>query len=204
MLPKSRQVYLLRHGETFWNREDRLQGQLDSPLTRRGVLQALAMGETLRTFLDAPCDCEFLASPLGRCRQTAALVAEGTGLDFNRADFHDDLKEICFGEWEGYLLQDCKTANPQEWANRRENLWQHQPPRGESFAACHARMMAWARRQSPEDPRPLVVVAHGGVNRVLRGLYLGLGPQEILALEVPQTAFFGLHDGQERRIETGV
>ena len=72
-------IYLVRHGETEWNRIGRMQGHLDAPLTMRGEAQARAVGETL---------CELgvdgfhmVASPLGRTRATAAIIAQALGRD---------------------------------------------------------------------------------------------------------------------------
>ena len=71
-------IYLIRHGETTWNREGRVQGHLDSPLTERGIAQAKAAGRTLRPLLNGE-NFLLLTSPLGRARQTAALVLRQLG-----------------------------------------------------------------------------------------------------------------------------
>ncbi|MCH7942426.1 MAG: histidine phosphatase family protein [Proteobacteria bacterium] len=73
-------IYLVRHGETEWNRAGRMQGQLDSPLTARGEAQALRIGETLCELLDGV-DFELVASPLGRTRATAAIIARALDRD---------------------------------------------------------------------------------------------------------------------------
>ena len=74
-------IYLFRHGETLWNRERRLQGQLDSPLTLRGIAQVRRNAETLQREIGDPAGLAMLASPLGRAWQSAVIVAETLGLD---------------------------------------------------------------------------------------------------------------------------
>ena len=71
-------IYLLRHGETEWNRAGRIQGHRDSPLTDRGRTQARATGERLRRLIADWPDFRLIASSLGRCRETAGLVASTT------------------------------------------------------------------------------------------------------------------------------
>jgi probable phosphoglycerate mutase len=61
-------ILLVRHGETEWNRERRIQGRLDSPLTERGVAQARAMGRLVASLPDAT-SARIVASPLGRAQQ---------------------------------------------------------------------------------------------------------------------------------------
>lgn len=69
-------IYLVRHGETEWNRAGRMQGQLDSPLTERGQAQARAVGETLAELTNGANGLALVASPLGRTMATATIIAE--------------------------------------------------------------------------------------------------------------------------------
>src|SRR4051812_14099959 len=72
-------IYLLRHGQTQWNVEQRIQGHKDSALTLLGERQALAMGAAVAALLGNPQGVAVVASPLGRTRQTAALVCQALG-----------------------------------------------------------------------------------------------------------------------------
>src|SRR5262245_52086639 len=95
-------LYMLRHGETAWNTERRMQGAKDSALTERGRLQALAMGRTLKRELERePVPTVFLRSPLGRARETADIIGRALGLD--PGAWRDDarLAELRYGDWEG-------------------------------------------------------------------------------------------------------
>lgn len=93
----SRTLYLLRHGQTRYNAEQRLQGRCNSDLTDRGEAQATAMGARLRDVLDEPARWTLYASPLGRARQTALLVCQQLGLDSERIVWDERLVELNMG-----------------------------------------------------------------------------------------------------------
>ncbi len=91
-------LYLLRHGQTEWNVEGRLQGRLDSALTETGMAQAHAQRAILAPILAAHPGIAIHASPLGRAWRTASVVAEG-----RTVQAVDGLKEVFAGTWEGRL-----------------------------------------------------------------------------------------------------
>ena len=96
-------LYMLRHGETAWNTERRMQGTKDSPLTARGRQQAVAMGRTLkRELASEPGPTFFFRSPLGRARETADIIGDEIGLTSD--EWRDDprLAELGYGRWEGF------------------------------------------------------------------------------------------------------
>ena len=188
-------IYLLRHGETLWNAEGRIQGQRDSVLSPRGERQASAMGRRLAGLLNGRADVALVSSPLGRTRQTAALVAQAIGHDAARIVADDRLKEISWGGWEGFTRPEIDRRWPGALAERYADAatrWSHCPPGGESFASSSARAMDWLHAARKIDG-VVVAVAHGAIGRVLRGLHARLGPEEALALDEPQDAFFRLH-----------
>ncbi len=93
----SRLIYLLRHGQTRFNAEQRLQGRCNSELTDKGEAQAIAMGRRLAGELADPARWTVYASPLGRARQTAQLVCEQLGLAADRIVWDDRLMELGMG-----------------------------------------------------------------------------------------------------------
>ncbi len=194
-------IYLLRHGETEWNREGRLQGHGDSPLTERGLSQAVAMGGALRRAVGPAglMDYTLVSSPAGRTLATARCVAAVTG--HNPAEIVEEprLREHGFGAWEGEIYNDVEEIYPEQWRAREADKWNYQVPGGESGALVAARVGAWLAEQS-EDAR-LIVVSHGFAGRVLRGLYLGLPPAEIFALTEPQDAVLRLSQGAVTRFD---
>ncbi len=194
-------IYLVRHGETAWNRERRIQGHLDSDLTARGRSQARRMGRTLSALVGHRNSFAMVASPLGRVRQTASIICETFGRDAHAYATDDRLKEITWGDWDGLTLDEIEARDPGELARRRRNLWRYVPPGGESYRMVASRAKDWLGEITPE--RCLVVVAHGALGRVLRGLYANLSIPETLAQDEPQDAVFRLHCGAVERIEVG-
>ncbi len=194
-------IYLVRHGETEWNRTGRMQGRLDSPLTPRGEAQARAVGGTLRGM--AVDDFEMVASPLGRTRATAAIIAQALGRDPETIVTDPRLQEMTWGDWDGMTRAEIDASDPAAWAQRMAGKWDYSPPGGgESYAMVAKRVTDWLAERDPD--RPLIVISHGGTGRVVRGLYARLTPVETLAQEEPQDAFYLLRDGQIGRIDTAV
>lgn len=190
-------IYLLRHGETVWNRQDRLQGQRDAPLTRTGIAQVEANARLLRQHIDDPHAFEVIASPLGRAWQSAAIIAEILGKDPDRIVLEPRLVEISFGDWEGLTLAELERAVPGAWARRRADHWRFRPPGAESFADVAERVAPWLAQF--DDSARLIVVCHGGTGRVIRGLYAGLAPEVAVVQSEEQTEVFRLAN---TRIET--
>ena len=191
-------IYLVRHGETEWNRAGRLQGQLDSPLTARGQAQARAVDETLAGLTNGGDGLVMVASPLGRAMATAALIAEALGAKNIATD--ERIMEMSWGDWDGMTHPEIETHSPGELDRRKAGRWDHRPSGGESYAATALRVAGFLADVDPEQP--LVVVSHGGTGRVIRGLYSKLSHDEMLILEQPQDAFHRLYQGQIGRIDT--
>ena len=96
-------IFFVRHGETVWNRDARLQGRADSPLTLRGVQLCIAYGDYLKTALAAiaPGRVGLYVSPLGRTRQTASVLADSIGVPLDRFQLEPLIAEHDVGELEG-------------------------------------------------------------------------------------------------------
>ena len=148
---------VVRHGETRWNVEMRIQGQRDSELTENGLAQAEAIAGRLATeHVDA-----LVASDLGRAMQTARPIAARLGLDvIPDARF----RERAFGAGEGMTYTEVDQVYPGAFARIREVDPDFVIPGGESRRQFHERVRDafedLARRHSG---RTLVVVTHGGV-----------------------------------------
>jgi broad specificity phosphatase PhoE len=190
-------IYLIRHGQTEMNRAGRFQGRLDSPLTELGEAQARRVGARLRALAaEIGGDWVIDASPLGRTRRTAALIAEVTGLGVR----HDTrLAEVDFGPWEG-LTRDQIVALRPDLAEAKAFFLRC--PDGESFEALSGRVRSWMD-EAAAAPEHRIAVSHAGVGRMMRGLVLGLTLDEIRALDTPQDVVFRLADGAVERFECG-
>jgi len=192
-LPKLHDPELLifiRHGETDWNFEGRMQGQRDIPLNAIGRNQATRNGERLRDFLSRegldPQTLDFVSSPLGRTRATMEHLREAMGLDPAAYRLEDQLKEITFGDWEGFTLEELAEGEQDLILQRRADKWGFVPPGGESYRMLAARIGVWLKTVH----RPSVVVSHGGVYRVMRGLLEGLDTAIVPKQDVPQDKVF--------------
>lgn len=193
-------LYVLRHGETAWNAERRMQGSLDSDLTERGRVQAVAMGRALKVELDRlPGPTLFLRSPLGRARETSLIVGRQLGLD--PALWRDDprLAELGYGDWEGRSWQEIEIDRPNALADWKADPHGFCPPGGESHADLRLRCRAVLAEIAAANRRT-VIVGHGVSGAVLRGLNLGLDAKAMFVLEKPQNAFFRLTEGKEEKI----
>src|SRR5580704_8037983 len=93
-------IYLARHGQTEFNRDGRLQGRIDSPLTELGLDQAAQVGAWFAPRIDDPARWTVSTSPLGRARKTAAIIAAASGLG-GRVVTDERLIELSIGAWEG-------------------------------------------------------------------------------------------------------
>jgi broad specificity phosphatase PhoE len=161
--------YFMRHGETDWNAEGRLQGQRDTPLNAVGCRQATTCGEILRRLLDRdrrdPQTFDYIASPLVRASKTMELVRTELGLA--AAGYRTDgrLAEMAFGRWEGLTFAEIKRspADTQALATREHDRWGFRAPGGESYADVLVRMRQWQEAVAGDT----IVVAHGGVARTL-------------------------------------
>src|SRR6516164_1011706 len=199
--PQSRRVVtgcilLVRHGETEWNLERRIQGRFDSPLTERGVAQAHAIGRLVGVMPDAT-SARIVASPLGRARRTAEII--GDHLTARPELSTDDrLREISVGSWDGLTYRDIETRVPGIFDGEGRNEWYFQSSDGDTYAAFAGRVGQWLSESA--GTRLLVAVTHGIVSRVLRGLYARLPREIALTLPVPQDKIFRLSGGSIEEI----
>ena len=181
-------IYLIRHGETEWNVQGRFQGRLDSVLTNTGVKQAEAIGRRLAG-LDLSFDA-FITSPLGRTRQTAAIIAGLARLPAVQWD--DRLAEVSLGSWDGLTDIDIDAQWPGLLDGSTQFDWFFKSPDGESYDAVFQRAECWLR----ERQGVTVAVSHGLISRLIRGAYSGLPKTDALSLTVPQDVIWRLSNGR--------
>ena len=154
---KFTRILAIRHGETTWNQDKRLQGQLDIPLNERGHWQAARTAEALR---DEPIAAIY-SSDLARAHQTARAIAAAQGLDVRP---HVGLRERHFGAFQGKTWTELEVEEPEATLAWRTRVPEFAPGGGETLLQLRARIAAAldeiAARHAGEQ---IVVVAHGGV-----------------------------------------
>ena len=154
-------IYFIRHGETDWNAEARLQGQQDIPLNPWGRVQAEESGRRLAALRPDFADLDYVASPMHRTRETMELMRAAMGLDPSAYRTDERLKELTFGAWEGLRWKEVRSKHPTGAAARERDKWGFVPPQGESYAMLTERVRPFVEGIT----RDTVVVAHGGVAR---------------------------------------
>ena len=189
-------VYIVRHGQTAWNAEYRLQGQADTDLNALGREQATRNGERLRGLISNPAAFDFVASPMRRTRETMERVRAAMVLEPGAYRTDPRLVEVNFGDWQGFTFAELETRFPGAAAVRERDKWNFLPPGAgaESYQMLLERIRPWfeALRQ------PTVCVTHGGVVRTIFRLAEGMSAQQASALEIPQDRILRL---QGRHLE---
>lgn len=189
-------VYIVRHGQTAWNAEARLQGQADTDLNELGREQASRNGRRLAELIDKPEDFDFVASPMRRTRETMERLRAVMKLDPHAYRTEPLLVELSFGDWQGFTFAELEANNPGSTRRRRLDKWNFQPPGegAESYQMLLERVKPWFDALD----RQTVCVTHGGIMRVMFRLVLGMSEQDAVSMEVPQDRVLRL-DG--RRLE---
>jgi alpha-ribazole phosphatase len=159
-------LFLVRHGETAWNKFYRYQGHTDVPLSEEGFRQAQLVAGRLKA---KPLTAVY-ASDLSRARQTAEIIAAGHGLTVIT---DPALREVDYGLWEGLTLAEINAKYPglrDKWLADPENM---AVPGGESLGAVRDRAVAFIEKIRPQHPDGNVVaVTHGGLIAMLLLTYL--------------------------------
>ena len=155
-MSESTKVILIRHGETEWNLSGRWQGHADSPLSERGVSQAVALGERMsKESLD-----HFYTSDLERAQHTSRLVGEPSGWAANPVE---SLRERDLGVLEGLTTDEMLQKHPSEYQSFRNDGPDYQVPGGESFRQFCDRCSQALEEVSARHPGERIgLVTHGG------------------------------------------
>jgi broad specificity phosphatase PhoE len=187
-------IWFCRHGETAWNAEGRVQGQYDTDLNETGKLQASANGLKLRVLVPDPSGFDFVASPLKRTRETMERIRAGMGLMVSGYRLDDQLKEVHFGDWQGFTLAEISMVHPELLEARHRNKWSFIPPgaEAENYDMLAHRFAGWLETVKT----PTVCVTHGGVVRSLFYLIDGLDGEVASRLAVPQDEVLRLDQGR--------
>ncbi|UVK38287.1 histidine phosphatase family protein [Mesorhizobium sp. AR10] len=186
-------VYIVRHGQTQWNADFRLQGQADTDINALGREQATKNGRHLAEFVHNPEDFDFVASPMRRTRETMERIRAAMKLDPHAYRTDPRLVEVNFGDWQGFTFAELETHNPGSTTARGFDKWNFQPPGegAESYQMLLERIKPWLDALD----RQTVCVTHGGVMRTLFRLVEGVSENKAASLNVPHDRVLRLKDG---------
>lgn len=165
-------------------------GVLDSPLTAKGQEQAVTLGKILKSKIGTPAGFSQFVSPLGRTVQTA----NGIKQHFNFAPVQDErLKEVALGDIAGMTLFEISQEFPDHLEGKKGLERYFDAPGGETFEEVFARAHSFL----DDLEGPAIVVSHGQVGKVMRGIYRGLDKATSIALDEPQGVVHVLENGKE-------
>ena len=172
----SHRIFLIRHGETDWNREFRYQGSSDIPLNDEGLEQARRVGVRLSRITPAL----LLTSPLQRAGRTAGIIAEQNNAGI-KIEERSELREMSFGIWEGLTIPEIRKMDGETFERWRSAPFTCAPEGGEMFAEIMERSSALKAEISALPPgEDTFVVAHGGVLRALAAVLLGFDDIDLM------------------------
>jgi 2,3-bisphosphoglycerate-dependent phosphoglycerate mutase len=181
---KTKRILLIRHGETDWNRTERIQGMEDIPLNALGLVQAEAVAIELGKIVVG--DAKMVSSDLVRTRETAKPIVEATGLD---ARFDARLRERNFGIWQGKTYGEWRELDAVGAARHAAGDLDYGPEGGETAQAFFDRSVnAVTDLVIACDEKTLVIVTHGGVVSSLYRHSQGLGVQSARDWSVPNAS----------------
>ena len=193
-------LYYIRHGETDWNVEGRLQGQRDIPINARGRAQARRCGEILRDLLarDAidPGQLDFVVEPArARARDDGDCCALRPGSTRPPTGWTRAFPKSRSDAGKGSRSSELRQRWPDAVDERERDKWGFVPPEAESYATMSVRIRDWYDALT----RDTVAVAHGGT---LRGLVVQLGiapPEEAPFLDIAQGVVYVIRPGSMSR-----
>ena len=172
-------LYLVRHGETEWNREGRLQGNGDSPLTENGRRQAAQVREALQSVAIE----QAYVSPLKRAVDTMAIIVAERAVELVVCE---PLREISLGPWEGKTRDEVAVTHPDQYRAFVEQPDQMQLDGAETFAALQQRVVGELERLFEQHAgERVLVVSHWMAIKVALAYYAGVPLSQLATIENP-------------------
>lgn len=183
-MKKATRLHLLRHGQVEGFKNKRYNGQGDTRLTNLGRQQSAVFAERFQQQkLSA-----IYSSDLSRCRFAADQIAM---LQEIQPAYREELRELHIGDWQGQTWQQLQRDYPKLWQARLDDIVNVAPPSGESLLALAQRVRPEIKQiVSAHEGEEIVIVAHGGVNRVILLDVIGAPLERLFNIEQD----FGCHN----------
>ena len=173
----AQKLLLLRHGDVGEEYHDRYIGSTNVSMSEWGLQQVRTIGPWLRSQNIDRCYC----SPMKRCKETAAIILEQTGVDYK---IDPDLREIDFGQWEGLAFADIAQKFSDDVKRWSDFDMDFAFPGGERIGDCVGRIVGIADRLAEDPADTVLVCTHGGIIRLLICYFLGLEPWQYILFRV--------------------
>lgn len=175
---KKTMIYIVRHGETDWNIENRMQGHTDIPLNIKGIHQAEEIAKHLK---DIHLDIIY-TSPLSRAYETATIINSYHKIQIIK---NDSLRERQFGQLEGKTYEEVNKFHPALIFNEVWHYPDYRPPGGESVNELKDRVVKFVKKILKEPHcQSILIVSHGVALRILTGTFLGTPPEQLNQLRI--------------------
>lgn len=184
---KETYFFVLRHGETKWNSINKLHGHLDSPLTKKGVCQALQQNKSLH--LQDLSNFIVISSPQKRAYDTAVVALSGIT---DKINIDDDLVEIGIGDWSGKKLKNIEKGLNLNCTKYELTQLYNRAPNGEGIARLYQRCYNFIKKLNS----PSVLVTHGITSRCLRLAALGWSLDRLDELPSEHGVVYRVLDGK--------
>jgi probable phosphoglycerate mutase len=198
--PATQILYFVRHGQTDWNAQGRLQGQLDIAMNARGESQVRANGRKLAAIIKRPEDFLFVASPMGRTRRAMEMVRSEMGLAPHGYRIEPRLREMSYGEFAGHKWDELRRLRPREVARRFADPWEYVVPGGENYKLMARRVESWLAEITTDkgggNCKSAVIATHAGIIRIIRSRFLDVEPRKIAFLDAPQDKVLRVGNGK--------
>ena len=148
-------IFFFRHGETYWNKEKRYQGALNSPLTENGINQIELVCKIFEKDTDLCTPLKVYVSPLGRARQTANILKS----HFDMELIEDvRLREVSLGSWDGKTREELLNTDPSKLVGSQPYNWYFYSPDGETILSAKKRVASWLQEVQDKN---VGAVSHG-------------------------------------------
>ena len=199
---KNKKIYLLRHGETEFNREGRCQGVLNSNLTEKGIEQVKINGCLLKYELRNinKEDIIMYSSPLGRTVDSTEIILREIEYRVSKVVYEDNLKEGDLGIWGGQYIANIKNSYKNIDYSKLD--WYFNSPKGEGFEDIKIRCEKFVNSLEDIKEGNIIIMSHGLLGIVLRSYLLQITKKEAVSQGVPQNGFYLIYNNELKFISS--
>jgi len=187
MMKKNKNIFLMRHGRTEWNKNKRLQGRQNSPLLESSHDEIL---QTLKLLPVEEIDFVF-ASPLGRVIETIEIMQSKWKFVYEKNSL---LMECDMGLCEGFMLEEVIRKHEAFWRKREQDKWNTPWPNGESYADIYLRASRFVEELPNE--KNILILSHEMMGKCIAGTLCNWSPEKIIEIKQTNTQIFRISDNE--------